>query len=712
MCTPGKRVTLKGVREFESPPVRHIYIHFRSKKREKMSIESLLRELNPSQREAATFDGSHALVLAGAGCGKTKTIIARAAYLISTGVFPERIQILTFTRRSAAEIVERVRLTLGDRSQGLRASTFHTWCTSILRRAPKAFGFKSFTVIDRDDQIQIFKVLRGKKAAKSFPTAADICDLYSYARNTRTTLDNALQKQLSIYYPQKESIASIMRDYEARKRTRNYFDYDDILDVVAQGISQYPDLCQWLGSLYDHILVDEMQDTNPLQWELLQPLTAHSKLFCVGDDAQSIYGFRGSDFRNVHSFHDRVPTSVVLKLEDNYRSTQEILDLSNWLLSRSAIKYDKKLRAVRGKGLQPRLQTFSNEWEEGRWIAEDLSHRRGEGALWRDHMILVRSSYSARTVEQSLIAKEIPYIFIGGTKLLESAHVKDVLSVLRVSGNYQDEIGWMRYLTLWEGLGEVTASKIVGELVQQNGLEENLKYLSQQKKIPASSVEVIQKILSLEGQISKIISTTVSMMTGVLSEKYKSQDWEKRQRDFGFVAKLAEKHNSILEFLEEYILDPVYHSEIDRNESDDVVHVITIHSAKGTERAVCYVQNVSPGSYPPVYSIANLDDVEEERRVLYVALTRAKNELIVTRKSFNQWAIESQARVKPDVAPADSEREDEAKAKVVKQLVETYFLNELPANLMEEEVHGREPFQIGENGPDQPRQIKFGLDLS
>lgn len=677
-----------------------------------MSIESLIRELNPSQREAATVTGTHALVLAGAGCGKTKTIIARAAYLISTGFFPERIQILTFTRRSAAEILERVRLTLGDRSQGLRASTFHTWCTSILRRAPKAFGFKSFTVIDRDDQLQIFKVLRGKRAAKSFPTAAQICDLYSYARNSRTSLDKTLQKQASNYHSQKENIASIMKEYEERKRARNYFDYDDILDVVAQGISQYPDLCQWLGSQYDHILVDEMQDTNPLQWGLLQPLTAYSKLFCVGDDAQSIYGFRGADFRNVHSFHARVPESVVLKLEDNYRSTQEILNLSNWLISRSTIEYDKRLRAVRGKGVQPRLETFSNEWEEGRWIAEDLAHRRGEGALWRDHMILVRSVYSARPVEQALLAKEIPYIFIGGTKLFESAHVKDVLSVLRVSGNYQDEIGWMRYLTLWEGLGEVTASKIVGELVQQNSIDENLKYLSQQKKIPVLLIEVIQKIIAIEGQISKIIKTAVSMMTEILSEKYKNQDWEKRQRDFGFVTKLAEKHNSILEFLEEYILDPVFNSVIYRKENDDVVRVITIHSAKGTEREVCYVQNVSPGSYPSTYSIANLDDVEEERRVLYVALTRAKNELILTRKIFNTWAIENRTRAKAEATLEDSDGEEEAKDEIVGQLVESYFLNELPDQLVEEEVHSREPFQIKENESAQPRQIKFGVDLS
>jgi len=672
-----------------------------------MSIDSLLRELNPSQHQAATVAGSHALVLAGAGCGKTKTIIARAAYLIDCGVPPERIQILTFTRRAATEIVERVRLSLGDKSQGLRASTFHTWCTSILRRAPNAFGFKSFSVIDRDDQLTMFKLLRGKRARKSFPTAAQICDIYSFARNTRTSLLKTIQRQCPEFLDDKDAIALIMKGYEERKRARNYFDYDDILDVVAQGISQYPDICRWLGSQYDHILVDEMQDTNPLQWELLSPLTTFAKIFCVGDDAQSIYGFRGADFRNVNSFHERVPDSVVLRLEDNYRSTQEILDVSNWLLARSPISYNKTLRAVRGTGVAPRLETFENEWEEGRWIAEDIARRKGEGALWHDHMILVRSSYSARTVEQALIAKEIPYVFIGGTKLLEAAHVKDVLSALRVAANYQDEIAWMRYLTLWEGLGEVTATRIVDSLLAQDGLKQNLDYLSRQHKVKSALVDVIRNILALDGDLAKIIRTTVSMMNALLEEKYRNQHWEKRSRDFGFVSKLAEKHSSILEFLEEYILNPLYNSELNRKDSDDVVHVITIHSAKGTERDVCYVLNVSVGSYPSVYSIGKADDVEEERRVLYVGMTRAKNELIVTRKAFNTWAVENMATV----VNAGGVESEGGKTDLSHEIVESYFLNDIPAGLLNEEVHGHQSAPLTGFDGDKPRDIRFGIDL-
>ena len=683
----------------------------RAEKRIIMSVEQLLSELNASQKIAATHLNSHALVLAGAGCGKTKTIISRAAFLISKGISPDRIQILTFTRRSASEIVERVKTHLGDSSYGLRSSTFHTWCTSIIRRAPTAFGFKNFTVIDRDDQLQLFKLLRGKQASGSFPTAAQICDLYSYARNTRSSLDLALQKRMSNYYSKKELIANIMKEYELRKRSRNYFDYDDILDIVAKGINQHEELCQWIGSQYDHILVDEMQDTNPLQWDLLKPLTKYVELFCVGDDAQSIYGFRGADFRNVHSFKNRLPSSTILKLEDNYRSTQGILDISNWLLAKSTINYDKKLRAMRGNGLVPKIHTFSNQWEEGRWIAEDLIKRKEFGNSWKEHMILVRSSFSARTVEGALLAKEIPYIFIGGTKLLESAHVKDVLSVLRLIGNNQDEIGWMRYLTLWPGIGEVKAGKIISKILDYDNTKDALNTLGKEGVGTSELSLVIKELLQVEDEVSKMISKAVKLMTPMLSEKYKNQDWDKRQRDFRFVEKLAEKHTSILEFLEEYILDPIFNSEKDRKENEDIVTVITIHSAKGTEREICYVQNVSTRSYPSLFAIDDLDDVEEERRVLYVALTRAKNELIITRKAHVTWSYQN-TKANQKIENSEEIIDEDTSEGSDKKLIESYFLNGLPDEIANEDVHTNETHQLRNTMIDHKLTIEFGIDLS
>jgi len=461
-----------------------------------MSIQSLIAELNESQRTAAQLQPQHALVLAGAGCGKTKTIVARAAWLIANETPAHRIQILTFTRRAAAEIVERVRTHLGDTAADLQASTFHTWCTRLMQRAPGRFGSRGTTIIDRDDQLSLFRLFRGKQPAKGFPSAAELCDLYSLARNTNQSLEETLRKETPECLKHFEIIADVMLRYEERKKERKYHDYDDILAVVAQRIAESPEVRNWVGEQFDHILVDEVQDTNPLQWNLLTPLQDSVCLFCVGDDAQSIYGFRGADFWSVHSFSNRVPGATTLTLAKNYRSTQEILDVSNWLIQRSPLQYNKQLVANRGHGPAPELHTFSNNWHESRWIADDLLRRRAEGARWDHHMILVRSGYSGRRVEGALLAAEIPYTFIGGRKLLEAAHIRDVLSALRVVANLQDEIGWLRFLQLWAGVGDVTAGNVAERILQRVHITEAIALLSREPLLKEAAI-VLQTVEEL-----------------------------------------------------------------------------------------------------------------------------------------------------------------------------------------------------------------------
>jgi len=594
---------------------------------------SFVSGLNQEQQKAAAWHGSHALVLAGAGCGKTKTIIARAQYLIENISPPERLQILTFTRRSASEIIERVKSGLGNKAQGLKASTFHTWCMSLIRRAPDLFGCQNCSVIDRDDQLTMFRLLRASSPdAKNalLPKAADLCDLYSFARNTRKSLRLTLEQRhpesLDIF----DSIAEIVTSYEDRKESRNYLDYDDILDVVAKQIGQQDAVREWVSSKYDEILVDEFQDTNPIQWDILKPLSDSIRLFCVGDDAQSIYGFRGADFETIHSFGNRVNGSTVLNLSTNYRSTQEILDISNWLLSESPLQYEKKLVAHRGNGRKPSLHTFSNEWQEGRWIADDLLKARSEGVLWKDNMILTRTAYASRALETCLIEKSIPYIFIGGRKLFEAAHVKDLLSTLRIVGNPKDELGWMRYLMLWEGVGETTASKAVALLSDIADINQAIELVANISRVPSKSLEVIREAAKFD-TVLECLKSTIRALTPLLENVYKTQNWDKRVRDFAILEKLAHRHSSVLEFLEAYVLEPLYVDEVDGADDDDVVTLITIHSAKGAECKRCYVINVSPGAYPSSRSMDSEKSVEEERRVLYVALTRAKDELMITR---------------------------------------------------------------------------------
>lgn len=661
-----------------------------------MSLASLIDELNPQQKQAATTESQHSLVLAGAGCGKTKTIVARAAYLIDQGIPANQIQILTFTRRSASEIVARVELALGEQAKGLRASTFHTFCMYLLRRIPKAFGLEQFSIIDRDDQLMMFRLIRGKDDKKNpnqLPKPQELCDLYSFARNTRQKLSDALEKQHPEHLAFKDQIAEIMKEYETRKRARSFLDYDDILAIVASALDHSEGLADYVASLCKHMLVDEMQDTNPLQWALLEPLKDKVSLFCVGDDAQSIYGFRGADFENIHHFKDRVPNAQVFKLEQNYRSTQEILDLSNWLLDQSEIQYNKRLDAHRGEGVKPRMHIFPNEFDEAKWIAIDIKERHYlQGQRWSDHMVLVRSSFAARHIEAACIAANVPYRFIGGMKLLETAHVKDLLSLLRVIANPLDDIAWMRFLTLWNGVGDVGASRLAQQLLLEPEFDLIFDKLEKFGRIPAETLLIMKQMTVLKQEVQACVSLGIQAIEAQLAENYK-KDWNRRQGDFELVKQLASKHAQLSEFLEEYVLDPVSISEIERQSDSDVVTLITIHSAKGTEQKVCYVVNVTPGQYPHARAQGDFNDVEEERRVLYVALTRAQNELILTKQNLSLWArdvIDEQGRK-----------------------VESYFLNDLTRNLCSMETHHKPRQQTVKSALIERQSINldFGINL-
>ena len=659
------------------------------------TFESLLAELNESQYKAATFENKHCMVLAGAGCGKTKTIIARAVYLISQGIPSDRIQILSFTRKSASEIYERVRISVGEeQTKGLHTSTFHTWCLNIIRANAKLFGKEGFTIIDRDDQLQIFRLYRGRHAKGTFPTAEQINDLYSFARNTKKSLSSCFDSNLPEYTELKEKIATIMKNYEQKKEENNYIDYDDILDLVSAAINGYPEIAEYIGKQYDYILVDEMQDTNPLQWTLLEPLSKYCTLFCVGDDAQSIYGFRGADFNNVHSFSERIPNSEILRLEDNYRSTQEILDLSNWMLSKSPLNYNKQLKAVRGPGNIPEIHDFDNEWEQSRFVAELLENKKAEGDSFADNLILVRSSSDARPIETALIQKNIPYVFIGGMKMLESAHIKDILSLLRICANSKDEIAWMRYLLLWQGIGEKKASEITTEAVKLSSNDEVLDYIikcQNQYKFTTEVSDAIKTICGKEFTPKDAVNSAVHYLSPLLAELYKGSQWEKRKKDFESLIRLAEKYPNLSEFIDSCICEPMNNADLIPEQEKDFVTISTIHSAKGMEKERCFVINVSAGTYPNSRDINTVEEIEEERRVLYVALTRAKNELIITRILKASFAYDSN---------------DSGK------LMEMYFLNELPNDLAKIVSHKKvddlpPAFKAG-----KPLNIKVGIDFS
>ena len=605
--------------------------------------------LNPGQMAAATFEGRHLLVLAGAGTGKTRTIIGRAKHLISSGVNPRRVLILSFTRKSAREIVERIERELpGGIAEGLTGSTFHSWCMTIIRNHPQVFPQASFTLLDEDDQESCFRLLCGRnwnyKGARDVKILPEhIKEVYSYMANARCSLSDAIRMKV---YDNAPSTLNVERDaevlrgvitmYMEYKRGRHYMDYDDILLTVSQYLRRNEPLRDAIAALYDHILIDEMQDTNPLQYELLGSFLDKCHLFCVGDDAQSIYGFRGADFSTIHRFGRIVPGAEVMKLTENYRSTQEILDMSNWLLRQSPLRYDKELTATRGHGPLPQIKHWGDEWEEADDVAISiLDAFKKEGKKWSDHLVLARSLWGLRKVEGAMVKYKIPYVVFGGGGMMQSRHVRDVVAPMRIVGNYLDEIAWSRYLQLWNNVGPVTAARIIGRTLKADSLDESIEVLEEivrRKNMRQEIPVVLRRLSRLQYDPSQALAEALEVMEPRLKEIYKDE-WKWRSEDFPILKDVAAKTGTIGEFVAEYILDPKLETtEKDKEKREDTVTLSTIHSAKGLEADRVYLVGASVNSYPTRRALlCGEGSVEEERRCLYVALTRARDILTIYR---------------------------------------------------------------------------------
>jgi DNA helicase-2/ATP-dependent DNA helicase PcrA len=398
-----------------------------------------MTQLNPAQQAAVDYNGDamNLLVVAGAGCGKTRTIISRAARLIQQGVNPASILLITFTNRAAKEIRQRIRQEVGDLARELQISTFHGYCFSVMTRLPKSFEIKGLTILDADDQQSLVSLIIGqrnfdKEFKKSLPKPARL---------------------INIYFPHevREGIRSIFDLYESEKKRRGYLDFDDLLEVYADILDKKPKLKHDLARQFSEVLVDELQDTNPLQVRTLRHFADEGvRLFCVGDPAQSIYGFRGASFEFIQRFNQQFDNTHKFLLADNYRSDQNILNLSNWLLDGSDVGYELRLKsALDIDEEKPNLIEFNNEFDEAEWIASQIRQEEENGTRLKDQMVLIRSAYDGRQLEAELISRKIPYMFIGGTSLIKAAHVKDFFSLLRAVRSAEDELAWVRYLTLF-----------------------------------------------------------------------------------------------------------------------------------------------------------------------------------------------------------------------------------------------------------------------
>jgi DNA helicase-2/ATP-dependent DNA helicase PcrA len=615
--------------------------------------------LNPSQRRAATFgvsvpdkgvDAGPMLILAGAGTGKTNTLAHRAAHLVLNGVDPARIMMLTFTRRAAQEMIRRTQSIVaevladrgraGDRSvlsRMLWSGTFHSVGNRILRLYAKHLGLDpNFTVLDRADAADLMDVVRHElgfsSKDKRFPRKDACLAIYSYRVNTRLSLKQTIEEQYPWAREWEADLTRLYREYVGRKQKNRVLDFDDLL-LYWHVMMQNQALAQNLSKNFDHVLVDEYQDTSTLQGEVVQALKPDGKgVTVVGDDAQAIYSFRAAAVENILGFADRYkPKAEIVVLAQNYRSTQQVLDAANALMSEGARQHRKTLLGTRQSPAKPFYVAMDDVQAQAEYIAGKILQTREIGGSLRRHAILFRSSHHSDVLEVELTRRNIPFVKYGGLKFLEAAHVKDLMSVLRWADNPRNSVAGFRVLKLLPGIGPGHAKQALDYFEAQNFEVKSLAGFDAPQPVKMDW----KRFCALFERLADP-ATPWAGQVGLVREWYKPQLERiydaafSRSGDLEQLEMLATQHASRERFLTELTLDPpsVTSDKSGRASKDeDYVILSTIHSAKGQEWDVVYVLNVSDGNFPSEFATGKPEMIEEERRLLYVAMTRARNEL-------------------------------------------------------------------------------------
>lgn len=595
--------------------------------------------LNPQQLAAVTAGEGPSLVIAGAGSGKTRTLVYRVAYLIDSGVDPSHILLLTFTRKSAQQMVERAGDLIGGRSQRVCGGTFHSVANLLLRRYGRSIGIEpGFTILDRGDAEDLIALVRSQlglnEKDKRFPRKGTIMEMLSKCENTLRSLDEIIGEEFSHFADHAEDLGRLQKAYQAAKRQKQLLDYDDLLVMLRQLLLLDESARTTISRQYRHILVDEYQDTNRLQAEVIRQLaTSHNNVMVVGDDSQSIYAFRGATFKNIMDFPVLFPGTTIYKLEENYRSTQPILNLANCIIDEAAEKYTKRLFTRKIDGPLPALVEAAGENAQSRFIAQKILELREEGVPLSEVAVLFRSSFHSFDLEIELSRKGLPFIKRGGVKFIETAHVKDLLAHLRVLANPLDTVSWNRVLMLVEGVGPKKAHDLLASLVQTDQPYDILRGVSGRSgpglKNLANTLQSLSG--SREMKPAEQVNHIYEYYLPILKEHY--DDYPKRTRDLDHLHTIAEGYPGVDTFLADLALEPPDGSAVDveaPDRDDERLVLSTIHSAKGLEWQCVFVIWVVDGKFPSMYSFVADDELEEERRLFYVSVTRAKRHLFLT----------------------------------------------------------------------------------
>lgn len=608
-----------------------------------------LHDLNPDQARAVTHGGGPLLVIAGAGSGKTRTLASRVAWLIEQGTAADRILLLTFTRRASAEMVRRAGALIRDRSTGrVWGGTFHSIANRLLRRHAGAVGLDgNYTVLDQADAESLFGVLRTETGAAEgkvrFPRKETIAAIYSRTVNEQARLDEMLQQRFPWCQDHDEELREIFKAYRARKREHNVLDYDDLL-LYWRALVESP-AANAVRGLFDHVLVDEFQDTNRIQGDILRRLCgADGNLTVVGDDAQAIYAFRAASIENIRRFPDEYEGVAVVALEQNYRSTPQILTAANAVIAQSAELHPKQLRSDRPDGPVPDLVTCFDEAAQADFVCDQVLAHREAGIPLKDQAVLFRTGHHSDGLELELARRQIPFVKFGGLKFLEAAHVKDLLALLRILDNPRDELAWHRALQAIPGVGPATAVRLlqhVAERVEADGFDALTAFCSLQPAVTADAAQPLAELqhalrdargtVDREPSPAEQIDRLLPFCTMVFERNY--DDAAARLGDIQQLGALSAEYATRSRFLTELTLDPpVSTSDLagPPHLDDDYLVLSTIHSAKGGEWRSVFVIHAADGNIPSDMALGEPGGVEEERRLLYVALTRAKDHLHVS----------------------------------------------------------------------------------
>ncbi len=607
-------------------------------------------ELNEQQHAAVTASPGPLLVIAGAGSGKTRTLTYRVAYLLENGVDPRNILLLTFTNKAARQMLDRVANLLPVDASGLWGGTFHSIGNRMLRRHGSALGYSSgFTILDREDQKDLINTVVASAGIDPkeirFPKGDVLADIFSFTVNTERSMEELLAEKFPYFLPLIEQIKDVHGRYERKKKATNSLDFDDLLEKTLRMLKEHEEIAQFYRRQFQFVLVDEYQDTNKIQADFIDTLASeHRNVMVVGDDAQSIYSWRGANFQNILEFPKRYPDAQVFKIELNYRSVPEILRVANAAIAANVQQFRKQLSATREtKNFRPAVVALNDGGEQARFIAQRILESRDEGIELDEIAVLYRAHYHAVELQLELSRRGIPYQITSGVRFFEQAHVKDVASFIRFVANPRDEVAFKRMIRLLPGIGNKSADNLwngwMSSLDANGEIASWLTRLTELQVGAKSKKSWEQLAHTLEEMAPAGVPNPPSeMITSVVEAIYDDYakanftNYELRKEDLSQLAAFARQFKSADEFLSQLALISNVDAEAAPNASGDTeaVNLSSVHQAKGLEYHTVFVIWLTDGMFPSTRSLETRDAIEEERRLFYVAITRARDELYLT----------------------------------------------------------------------------------